>query len=164
MQEPIDPTIHPKYYTMNPLKEDVVFNSVGMMNGMIVMLESPDDRQHLGTSAQEQGQAAIKNAWCLVTELQIDQHWVEFIGIYADGVKRKRRHKTSVPWLVKLSKLRPVPGTLDEVNLRIEVEQLVRKAMSAQDSYTYHGESEKGSAQAPEWTRQIMQAVRDHMK
>lgn len=90
--------IIPQFYEMSPGYEDLVFDGSGLRNGMEVVIESPFERPSNLDSMDIHVENAINliNRWCIVSEVRVDEYYVSFIGIYHDGVKRKRTHPIRV--------------------------------------------------------------------
>lgn len=92
-----------QYYEMDPKTEDLLDNGSCLIDGMKVLIENPSLRQSVceDMSAATTSVARITNRWTTIENVKIIGSSVSFIGIYEDGVKRKRRHNIQSAWLVK---------------------------------------------------------------
>ena len=112
-----------KFYEMNPETDDLLAEGTELENGMIVLLEDslmredPErvDSTALGTRYQQERLREV-NRWCEVMNFKVQRRFehddmgsvltevdplVEFVALYSDGTKKKRRYAASYAWIVK---------------------------------------------------------------
>lgn len=96
-----------KYYEMDPETEDVLDNGSLIADGMMVLIESPTSRETIKENMTpfQISEARMSNRWCTVTGSKVVGYssgpMIEFVGIYEDGVKRKRATTVNLAWIVK---------------------------------------------------------------
>lgn len=108
----------PKYYTMDPMTEDIVLGTELLANGMRVLINDSSKRytfEDVNTcveSSKEMFEERLltMSRWCTVSKLQVhtDNASVRFVGIYEDGTKRVRTYHRQEPWLVKIDSMSDV--------------------------------------------------------
>lgn len=96
-----------KYYQMDPRTEDLLYDGSGLIEGMVVLIESPDqrvdvDEELIGVRLER---AMRYNRWALVTHIELNEALVEFIAVYQDGSKKKISVDRSWGWYFKISQL-----------------------------------------------------------
>ncbi len=118
------PDYFPKYYTMDPEAEDVLFGHE-LRNDMVVMIEGAAFKADLdsydpasspfveGLPAYVEDSALRMNRWMTVNRLFIDERdrEIHFIGVYEDGTKSAHSWDKNTGWIVK--KLSIPDGWLD---------------------------------------------------
>jgi len=116
-----------KYYVMDAVDEDLLFDGTKLRNGMEVLIESSDFREDMATPMDSRKMsAALKwNRWSYVSELQILPNAVSFIAIYDDGSKRKIDAPRDMAWFVKKHTM-PTPEQGLEIR-KIEWDLEIRK-------------------------------------
>lgn len=96
----------PKYYEMDPLAEDLLYDGSSLKAGMTVLVGDPafrcDVRDPSSLSEDEYYRAKIRNRWMVVSNLDFLPRDVSFIGIFEDGTKAKITIDGTIPWLVKV--------------------------------------------------------------
>lgn len=100
----IDDTIYPKFYSMDPETEELLFDGFELKDGMVVLIESPLMRGDLSAADSNEAEMAsvlANNRWCTVSNIYNHRKMVEFVGTYGDGSKRKRTQGVRWAWLVK---------------------------------------------------------------
>jgi hypothetical protein len=99
----------PKYYEMDPVIEDLLFDGSYLLDGMIVLVGDPRFRVDLTEEMTPDHAEAAKrfNRWCSVTNLIVGHEYIAFLATYEDGTKRKVVLDRRWPWLVKLNSLPP---------------------------------------------------------
>lgn len=106
----IDSTITGRFYTMNPATEDVIRGSK-LEEGMVVLIEDSilkgDPERAFKNDPSGFGTKRVLevNRWCKVTDLEVENDIVSFIGLYHDGTKQERRYNQSYCWIVKRDSL-----------------------------------------------------------
>lgn len=97
-----------KYYEMDPETEDVLDNGTLVVDGMKVLIESPDSRAEIydGMDSSEISQARKQNRWATVEHAKVENQkyngpMLSFIAVYDDGVKRQRTRTVNHAWIVK---------------------------------------------------------------
>lgn len=95
-----------KYYEMNPETDELVPNGHGLKEGMIVLFDNSDlreDSRHTPSALLETVlySSREKNRWCSVTNLEYEGEQMSFIGVYEDGISRRREFDVKEAWLVK---------------------------------------------------------------
>lgn len=104
------PELVDKYYGMDPETEVLLFDGTKLEEGMVVLVESYLNRQSLNqvlTSAEAREFALIRNRWCMVSNILIDDNGQEmyFIATYQDGEQRKMSVPVKWAWLAKKDNL-----------------------------------------------------------
>ena len=96
----------PRYYEMDPLAEDLLYDGSSLKAGMTVLVGDPafrcDVRDPSSLSEDEYYRAKIRNRWMVVSNLDFLPRDVSFIGIFEDGTKAKITIDGTIPWLVKV--------------------------------------------------------------
>lgn len=112
-----------KFYELDPETEDLVPYGDLLMDGMVVLIESPMERARIELTMTENTvrDARVNNQWCKVTDARIfpvGEHGeeVRFVGIYPDGSKFQRAMNTSRAWYVKIDSI-PEPDVPEDVVL-----------------------------------------------
>lgn len=97
-----------RFYRMDPEVDEVLFDGTYIRNGMVILIEDPDNRSTFDVSEIPgnpivENDLRLKNRWCTVEKIKIthDGEVVQFVGVYADGERRKRMYQTVVGWLAK---------------------------------------------------------------
>jgi hypothetical protein len=100
------------FYEMDPETEDVLSNGTLVVDGMKVLIESPSNRTIVHDQLSDTGlyEARRDNSWCKVENSAIEGAYVTFVGVYEDGVKRKRTVAKSEAWIVKKDTIPRVDG------------------------------------------------------
>jgi len=100
------------FYEMDPETEDVLSNGTLIVDGMKVLIESPSNRTIVHDQLSDAGlyEARRDNSWCKVENSAIEGAYVAFVGVYEDGVKRKRMVLKSEAWVVKKDSIPRVDG------------------------------------------------------
>jgi hypothetical protein len=115
-----------KYYMMQGSIEELLFDGHDLRNGMVVLTEDPMNRQNLANLDNPNslsynnafGMALMYNRWCTVTQLRrgdLQNPKIQFVGVYADGSKRKWRVDQDDAWLVKRDSIPEEPHTAEEM-------------------------------------------------
>lgn len=123
--EDVDPFVG-KYYMMQGSIEELLFDGHDLRNGMVVLTEDPMNRQDLRVLDTPNslsynnafGMALMYNRWCTVTQLRkgdLQNPKIQFVGVYADGSKRKWRVDQDDAWLVKRDSIPEEPYTAEEM-------------------------------------------------
>lgn len=108
------PDYFPKYYTMDPEAEDVLFGHE-LRNDMVVMIEGAAFKADLdsydpasspfieGLPAYVEDSALRMNRWMTVNRLSLDERdrEIHFIGVYEDGTKSAHSWDKNTGWIVK---------------------------------------------------------------
>lgn len=104
-----------QYYEMDPETDDVLTGGEDLEAGMRVLVEDPVQRinitslqyyiEHDQPHGEILSEARMRNRWCRVTDIVIRDEFVTFVGVYANGVKRQRRHPIDMGWIVKKDSL-----------------------------------------------------------
>lgn len=101
-----------KYYSYNPETEGLVSDGSTLIAGMKVLLEDDYYRKDLTKWAswnQEERRDALKfNRWCTVTDVQIEDQRIYFVGEYDDGKRTKWCMPVNFAWYVKLDSIQEV--------------------------------------------------------
>lgn len=100
-----------KWYTMNPLMDELLPNGRLLMPGMMVLVDDQELRQDLysledPSSYSYEGAVYLakeNNRWCTVQEVEVieEDGEISFTALYPDGVKRQRQYSINTGWLVK---------------------------------------------------------------
>lgn len=115
-----------KYYMMQGSIEELLFDGHDLRNGMVVLTEDPMNRQDLMVLENRNsisysnafGMALMYNRWCTVTQLRkgdLQNPKIQFVGVYADGSKRKWRVDQDDAWLVKRDSIPEETYTAEEM-------------------------------------------------
>jgi hypothetical protein len=109
----------PKYYTMDPATEDLLFDGTHLRTGMIVLYENDLERVDIERIKEsmrpvEQSMADKWNRWCRVDNPKVNEGSLEFVGVYGDGTKRKFNVDVDKAWFVKKSTISPNTWTVSE--------------------------------------------------
>lgn len=126
-----------KWYTMNPLTDELMPNGRLMMPGMMVLVDDQELRQDLysledPSSYSYEGAVYLakeNNRWCTVQEVEIleEDGEISFTALYPDGVKRQRQYSINTGWLVKKDSISEIDSdwvtkTLMETGRRMGLE------------------------------------------
>jgi len=100
----------PKYYTMDPATEDLLFDGTHLRTGMIVLYENDLERVDIERIKEsmrpvEQSTADKWNRWCLVDNPKVNEGNLEFVAVYGDGTKKKMNANVDKAWFVKKSSI-----------------------------------------------------------
>lgn len=112
----------PKYYTMDPEREDLLPNGTHLRNGMQVLVESSNFRSSLAyidTQAGELDRALKYNRWCTVSDVEALEvegtKSVSFIAKYEDGTKRQMVRSVWCAWYVRIDTIPEKDELTDEM-------------------------------------------------
>lgn len=102
-----------KYYIMNPVEDELLFDSRELREGMLVLAANFEDREGTAVGivpmSQERYAKCMQwNRWMVVSHLFQENDLVHFIGNYNDGTKMKFSVNPRKPWLLK-----KVPGGMN---------------------------------------------------
>lgn len=92
-----------KYYEANNEFEYVLPSSKDLKDGMIVLTNEVELRQDTARwmDHYRMDRADAMNRWCEVTELDVGDRIVSFVGVYANGIRELRWFTTDSSWIVK---------------------------------------------------------------
>jgi hypothetical protein len=126
----------PKFYTMDPKTEDLLFSGRDLANGMVILVADSDSRQNLKRldADWELDRAFENNRWAKVTNLQVLGNSLSFVAVYEDGSKRIRSCSVSYAWFVKLDSVPDVVLAEEKAAQKYNsVLELVKGAMMEQE-------------------------------
>jgi hypothetical protein len=96
-----------KYYVMDPMSEELLFDGTALQEGMRVLIERTESREEI-TERMAPGKldnARWNNRWCTIKQIDIRGENVSFLAVYDDHTVKKRVHNVHFPWLVKIDSL-----------------------------------------------------------
>jgi hypothetical protein len=149
----------PKFYTMDPKNEDLLFSGRALANGMVVLVADSDSRQNLKRldADWELDRAFENNRWAKVTNLQIIGNNLSFVAVYEDGSKRVRTCSANYAWFVKLDSVPDVVLAEEkEAQKYNSVLELVEAAMQRQADATHNKEMDSTKPFAEKTARHIV--------
>lgn len=117
-----------KYYEMDPETEDLLDNGTLVVDGMKVLIEEPNMRQHISNNLEltSLDNARKMNRWATVLESKIKRKaegetTLSFVALYDDGIKRKMIVPVRYAWLVKKDSMPRIDMLMNPDNHVIEV-------------------------------------------
>lgn len=155
------PGLVERHYTMNPKTEVLLPNSVGLENGMVILIAGVVYRFEIqGKTDLDYGEMSTplvleRNRWCTVKNVASYDNTVTFIGVYEDGSEVRRIVRKDTAWLVKIG---PVVDTTVE-DKREKIFDLVREAMFQAESAGYMRDTRDLPSFAEETTDKIMKLI-----
>lgn len=134
-----------KYYMMQGSIEELLFDGHDLRNGMVVLTEDPMNRQDLRVLDTPNslsynnafGMALMYNRWCTVTQLRkgdLQNTKIQFVGVYADGSKRKWRVDQDDAWLVKRDSIPEETYTAEEMQ-QAAFPEVISLSLNEEDHY-----------------------------
>lgn len=107
-----------KFYTLNRETEILFADGTWLMDGMVVLAGSPDDRYMSDMPTSARYFLNMANRWCEVSFVQtwfrddgVTLQFITFIATYADGTQLPRKEAAWKSWIVKRDSLPVIEGT-----------------------------------------------------